>query len=62
MLTITENARGHLSMILAQSNVPQYIAIRFIIEGTKGLVMIMDYERPDDTEFEYEGNCGFAGE
>jgi Fe-S cluster assembly iron-binding protein IscA len=55
VLTVTEAARAHLAQLLAQQDVPEDIAVRFVYEEGEGIALQPDSERAGDTAFQHEG-------
>ena len=55
MLTVTDNASGHLNHMLTSVKAPKRFAIRFVVESSKGLTPLLDFPRSEDITFEYEG-------
>jgi Fe-S cluster assembly iron-binding protein IscA len=54
MLTMTETAGAHLVDLLGEAEVPEDVAIRFVIESEE-LTLRLDKERPGDESFSHEG-------
>jgi Fe-S cluster assembly iron-binding protein IscA len=54
MLTMTEAAGAHLVDLLGEAEVPEDVAIRFVIESEE-LTLRLDKERPGDESFSHEG-------
>lgn len=54
MLTVTEPASVFLADILSQQELPEDVAVRFVVEQN-GIAMRPDNERPGDTTFEHSG-------
>ena len=54
MLTMTEAAGAHLVDLLGEAEVPEDVAIRFVIESEE-LTLRLDKEQPGDESFNHEG-------
>jgi Fe-S cluster assembly iron-binding protein IscA len=54
MLTMTEAAGAHLVDLLGEAEVPEDVAIRFVVES-EGLTLRLDKERPGDESLNHEG-------
>ncbi len=54
MFTLTEAAGAFLAQKLDQSEAPEGVAARIVIEGS-GRVLKFDYVRPGDATFAHEG-------
>jgi Fe-S cluster assembly iron-binding protein IscA len=54
MLTVTEAASAHLAQMLANHDVAEDVAVRFVCEE-QGIGLQQDSERPGDTTFEHKG-------
>jgi len=54
MLTMTETAGAHLVDLLGEAEVPEDVAIRFVIESEE-LTLRLDKEQPGDESFNHEG-------
>ena len=54
MLTMTEAAGAHLIDLLGEADVPEDVAIRFVVESEE-LTLRLDKERPGDESLTHEG-------
>ena len=54
MLTMTETAGAHLVDLLGEAEVPEDVAIRFVIESEE-LTLRLDKEKPGDESFSHAG-------
>ncbi|MHC4653270.1 MAG: hypothetical protein ACYTES_20730 [Planctomycetota bacterium] len=54
MLTMTEAAGAHLVDLLGEAEVPEGVAIRFVVESEE-LTLRLDQERPGDEMLSHEG-------
>ncbi|MHC4128228.1 MAG: hypothetical protein ACYSWT_09435 [Planctomycetota bacterium] len=54
MLTMTEAAGAHLVDLLGEAEVPEDVAIRFVVESEE-LTLRLDKEQPGDESFSHEG-------
>lgn len=50
MLTVTDEARSHLSELLTKAQAPEDAAVR-LVPGQQGLELTLDREQPGDTTF-----------
>ena len=54
MLTMTDAAGAHLSGLLDEAEVPEDVAIRFVVEEEE-LTLRLDKERPGDESLSHDG-------
>ena len=53
MLTVTEKAGAHLAQMIAEQNLPDGTAARFVTEG-QGIALRQDTEREGDTALKHK--------
>lgn len=54
MLTMTEAAGGYLNNLLENSDAPEQLAVRLMVDQ-EGLTAVIDEERPGDTTYQHQG-------
>jgi Fe-S cluster assembly iron-binding protein IscA len=54
MLTVTDNARAHLTQLIEESNAPEDMAIRFVLDD-KQIAPKLDSVHTDDATFDHNG-------
>ncbi|MGE5336549.1 MAG: hypothetical protein ACM3PU_01900 [Gemmatimonadota bacterium] len=53
-MVMTQAAAGYLSNVLDNSEAPQELAVRLMVDD-EGLTAVIDEERPGDTIFHHDG-------